>query len=133
MSIIIDRTPPITRITLNRPDTHNAFDETLIAQLTEAFESLREDAASRVVVLQGAGKSFCAGAVLHWMGKMVNYSFAENLEDARRLARMFEAIDPARSLWWGGCMARRWAGARGWSPCAMWRWRRPTRGSPSAR
>jgi 6-phosphofructokinase 1 len=93
MSVLIDRTPPITRITLNRPDTHNAFDETLIAQLTEAFESLREDAATRVVVLQGAGKSFCAGADLHWMGKMVDYSFAENLEDARRLARMFEAID----------------------------------------
>jgi methylglutaconyl-CoA hydratase len=93
MSVLIDRTPPITRITLNRPDTHNAFDETLMAQLTEAFESLREDEAMRVVVLQGAGKSFCAGADLHWMGKMVNYSFAENLEDARRLSRMFEAID----------------------------------------
>ena len=93
MSVLIDRTPPITRITLNRPDTHNAFDETLIAQLTEAFESLREDEATRVVVLQGAGKSFCAGADLNWMGKMVDYTFAENLEDARRLARMFEAID----------------------------------------
>jgi methylglutaconyl-CoA hydratase len=93
MSVLIDRTPPITRITLNRPDTHNAFDETLIARLTEVFESLRDDATTRVVVLQGAGKSFCAGADLHWMGKMVNYSFAENLEDARALARMFEMID----------------------------------------
>ena len=61
MSVLIDRTPPITRITLNRPDTHNAFVETLMAQLTEAFESLREDEATRVVVVQGAGKSFCAG------------------------------------------------------------------------
>ncbi|MDM7460249.1 MAG: enoyl-CoA hydratase/isomerase family protein [bacterium] len=91
--LVIERTPPITRLTLNRPEVHNAFDETLIAQLTEAFESLREDEATRVVVLQGAGKSFCAGADLQWMGKMVNYTFAENLADARALARMFETID----------------------------------------
>lgn len=92
-TVTIERTPPIVRITLNRPEVHNAFNETLIAELTEAFESLREDEATRVVVLQGAGKSFCAGADLNWMGKMVNYSFAENLEDARALARMFETID----------------------------------------
>lgn len=93
MSVLIERTPPITRMTLNRPETHNAFDETLITQLTEAFEALREDDSTRVVVLQGAGRSFCAGADLNWMGKMVNYSFAENLEDARALARMFEVMD----------------------------------------
>lgn len=92
-TLTIERTPPIVRITLNRPEVHNAFNETLIAELTAAFESLREDEATRVVILQGAGKSFCAGADLHWMGKMVNYSFDENLEDARALARMFEVID----------------------------------------
>ncbi|MCS7272942.1 MAG: enoyl-CoA hydratase/isomerase family protein [Fimbriimonadales bacterium] len=92
-TVTIERTPPITRITLNRPEVHNAFNETLIAELTEAFEALRDDDATRVVVLQGAGKSFCAGADLNWMGKMVNYSFAENLEDARALARMFETLD----------------------------------------
>jgi len=92
-TITITRTPPITRITLNRPEVHNAFNETLIAELTAAFESLREDEATRVVLLQGEGKSFCAGADLNWMGKMVNYSVTENLEDARALSRMFEAID----------------------------------------
>jgi len=92
-TVSIERTPPITRITLNRPEVHNAFNEALIAELTEAFESLREDEATRVVILQSAGKSFCAGADLNWMGKMVGYSFAENLNDARALARMFEAID----------------------------------------
>lgn len=92
-AVSIERTPPVVRITLNRPERHNAFDETLIAELTQAFEALREDEAVRVVVLQGAGKSFCAGADLNWMGKMVNYTFAENLEDARALARMFEVID----------------------------------------
>jgi len=92
-AVSIERTPPVVRITLNRPERHNAFDETLIAELTQAFEALREDEAVRVVVLQGAGKSFCAGADLNWMGKMVNYTFTENLEDARALARMFEVID----------------------------------------
>lgn len=92
-AVSIERMPPVVRITLNRPERHNAFDETLIAELTQAFEALREDEAVRVVVLQGAGKSFCAGADLNWMGKMVNYTFAENLEDARALARMFEVID----------------------------------------
>lgn len=92
-TITIARTPPITRITLNHPEVHNAFNETLIAELTEAFESLREDEATRVVILQGEGKSFCAGADLNWMGKMVNYSVTENLEDARALSRMFEVID----------------------------------------
>lgn len=92
-AVSIERTPPVVQITLNRPERHNAFDETLIAELTQAFEALREDEAVRVVVLQGAGKSFCAGADLNWMGKMVNYTFAENLEDARALARMFEVID----------------------------------------
>ncbi len=92
-TITITHTPPITLITLNRPEVHNAFNETLIAELTEAFESLREDAATRVVILQGEGKSFCAGADLNWMGKIVNYSVTENLEDARALSRMFEAID----------------------------------------
>jgi methylglutaconyl-CoA hydratase len=133
MSVLIDRTPPITRITLNRPDTHNAFDETLIAQLTEAFESLREDEATRVVVVQGAGKSFCAGADLNWMGKMVNYSFAENLEDARALARMFEMIDHCPKPVVGRVHGAAIGGGAGLVAVCDVAWRRPTRGSPSAR
>ncbi|MFQ3610557.1 MAG: enoyl-CoA hydratase/isomerase family protein [Fimbriimonadales bacterium] len=83
----------VAQVILNRPELHNAFDETLIADLTRTFTSLREDDSVRVVVLKGEGKSFCAGADLNWMGKMVNYSYSENLEDARRLLQMFEAID----------------------------------------
>lgn len=83
----------VARVVLNRPELHNAFDEGLIQSLTQTFEALREDDSVRVVMLMGEGRSFCAGADLNWMGKMVHYSFQENLEDARALARMFEAID----------------------------------------
>ncbi len=83
----------IAQVVLNRPEVHNAFNESLIQALTQTFEAFREDDSVRVVVLRGEGKSFCAGADLNWMGKMVNYSFQENLEDARALARMFETID----------------------------------------
>lgn len=83
----------VAQVVLNRPEVHNAFNEELIAELTRLFEQLGERDDVRVVVLRGEGKSFCAGADLNWMGKMVNYSYQENLEDARALARMFEAID----------------------------------------
>ncbi len=83
----------VAQVVLNRPEVHNAFNEELIARLTQVFEQLGERNDVRVIVLRGEGKSFCAGADLNWMGKMVNYSYQENLEDARALARMFETID----------------------------------------
>ncbi len=89
----VERADGVAQVVLNRPELHNAFDETLIAELTQTFWNLREDESVRVVVLRGEGKSFCAGADLNWMGKMVNYSYNENLDDARHLLQMFEAID----------------------------------------
>jgi methylglutaconyl-CoA hydratase len=82
----------VARITLNRPDLRNAFDETLIAELTDAFTQLSDDSRVRVVVLGGAGSAFCAGADLAWMQRMASYSHAENLADARTLQRLFAAI-----------------------------------------
>src|SRR5690349_8292264 len=82
----------VGNITLNRPDVHNAFDETLIAELTEAIGDLSADESVRAIVLEGAGKSFCAGADLNWMERVAAYSREENLEDARALQRMFAAI-----------------------------------------
>ena len=64
----------IARVTLNRPEVHNAFDETLIAELTEAVRKLDGDAAVRVLVLEGRGRSFCAGADLNWMKRMAGYT-----------------------------------------------------------
>src|SRR5690349_6126805 len=84
--------PGVVRTTLNRPDLHNAFDETLILELTDCFRTAAADSTSRVVVLGGAGPSFCAGADLEWMGRMAGYSEAENVEDARKLQQMFAVI-----------------------------------------
>jgi methylglutaconyl-CoA hydratase len=82
----------IATVTLNRPEIHNAFDETLIASLTAAFVSLDGNADVRVVVLAGAGKSFCAGADLNWMKRMAAFDHAENLADAQALAAMLRAV-----------------------------------------
>ncbi len=77
---------------MNRPDVHNAFDELLIAELTEAFTVLDRDAAVRVIVLAGEGKSFSAGADLNWMKRQSTASPYANLSDARRLANLFRTI-----------------------------------------
>jgi len=83
----------VVRLTLNRPEVHNAFNDTLIAELSDALARLAEDAAVRVVVLAAEGKSFSAGADLHWMRRMVDYSEAENLADARALAGLMARLD----------------------------------------
>lgn len=80
-------------LTLNRPEVHNAFNETMIAELTEALQQLGADDGVRAIVLTGNGASFCAGADLNWMKKMAAYSRAENLADASALARMLQTLN----------------------------------------
>lgn len=82
----------VATVTLNRPEIHNAFDETLIAQLTATFVSLDDNADVRAVVLRGTGKSFCAGADLNWMKRMAAFDAKENLADASALAAMLRAL-----------------------------------------
>jgi methylglutaconyl-CoA hydratase len=77
---------------LNRPDVRNAFNDTMIAELTAAFGVLQADAGVRAVVLAGRGPVFCAGADLHWMKRMAGYTFEQNYEDALGLARMLHAL-----------------------------------------
>ncbi|MDQ6916479.1 MAG: enoyl-CoA hydratase/isomerase family protein [Pseudomonadota bacterium] len=84
---------PVARVALNRPDVHNAFDETLIAELTHVVRTLDADAGMRVVIIEGRGKSFCAGADLNWMQKMAAFSQSENLADASALAAMLSALN----------------------------------------
>jgi methylglutaconyl-CoA hydratase len=79
----------IATITLNRPEVHNAFNEVMIAELSEVFKRIAGDDGVRVVVLTGEGKSFSAGADLHWMKKMINYSYEQNLDDSLKLAELF--------------------------------------------
>ena len=82
----------VATVTLARPAVRNAFDETTIAELTTAFEWLDAHEGVRAIVLAAEGTAFCAGADLNWMKKMAGYSDDENRTDARKLARMLEAI-----------------------------------------
>jgi methylglutaconyl-CoA hydratase len=82
----------VARVTLNRPDKHNAFDDAMIAQLQLAFDELAARDAVRVVVLASHGRNFSAGADLGWMQRMAQYDYAHNLEDARLLAGMLKAL-----------------------------------------
>ena len=83
----------VATIRMNRPEKHNAFDETLIAELTAAFRSAGKDAAARVIVLSAAGPSFSAGADLGWMKRMSTQDRAANERDAIALADLMVAID----------------------------------------
>jgi methylglutaconyl-CoA hydratase len=86
----------VEHLTLNRPDVRNAFNENVIAELSAWAGDVRKRAAGhevRVVVMKGAGKSFCAGADVAWMAKTVDYTEEENLRDATAMSRMFQAID----------------------------------------
>jgi enoyl-CoA hydratase/carnithine racemase len=86
----IERDGAVLRITLAKPERRNAFDAALIAELTEAFLDVGD---ARVVVLAGAGPSFCAGADVEWQRSSIDLSYDENVEDALRLYRMLEAVD----------------------------------------
>lgn len=83
----------VTTITLDRPDKHNAFDDALIAELTAVLKRVDDDAATRVVVLTGAGKSFSSGADLGWMRRMAGYDAVENRTDALKLAELMRTLD----------------------------------------
>ncbi|WP_343684942.1 enoyl-CoA hydratase/isomerase family protein [Asticcacaulis sp.] len=97
----------IARLTLNRPERHNAFDEAMIGDLTGVFTTLGANPLVRVVVLNGAGESFCAGGDLNWMQRAAQKTAAENAQDALALARMLHAINvcpkPVIALIQGAC------------------------------
>jgi len=85
--------PHVAEVWLNRPEVRNAFNDGVIAALTEAFTRLNQDTELRVVVLAGHGKAFCAGADLNWMRAMADYSWDENRADAGKLADMLWTLD----------------------------------------
>ncbi|NML15442.1 enoyl-CoA hydratase/isomerase family protein [Azohydromonas caseinilytica] len=88
----IERAGGVARVVMSRPEVHNAFDEALIASLTQAFRELDADESVRVIVLAGEGKSFSAGADLNWMQRQSAAPLEANLEDARKLAELFRTI-----------------------------------------
>ena len=83
----------VAYLTLDRPDVHNAFNEELISELSDAFTDLATHDRVRVIVLQGNGNSFSAGADLEWMRRIAAASEAKNREDAQRLSDMLYLID----------------------------------------
>jgi methylglutaconyl-CoA hydratase len=91
-SLALERQGPLALVTMNRPDRHNAFDDALIAEMTEALRGLEADDAVRIVVLSGAGKSFSAGADLAWMKRMAGFSLDENRRDAMGLATLMRTL-----------------------------------------
>jgi methylglutaconyl-CoA hydratase len=100
----VERDGDLLRVTLARPDRHNAFDAALISELAEAFVDVGR---ARAVVLAGEGKSLSAGADVDWMRSSADLSYEENVADANALRRMLEAID--------GCPAPVVARAQGYA------------------
>jgi len=83
----------IARITLTRAKVHNAFNDTLIAELTAVLAGFATDPRVRMVVLGAQGRNFSAGADLNWMQRMAGHSEAENLKDARALAALMRTLN----------------------------------------
>jgi methylglutaconyl-CoA hydratase len=83
----------VATITLDRPDTHNAFDDTLIAALTAKLRAYDADPRLRVLVMAANGPSFSAGADLAWMRRMADTPIADNLRDAAGLATLMRTLD----------------------------------------
>ncbi len=92
-TITTSRSNGLARITLNRPELHNAFNAALVMDLTHALEAAEHDDGVEAVLLSGAGKSFCAGADTQWMRGMADASELENREDSLRLARMLRVLN----------------------------------------
>jgi methylglutaconyl-CoA hydratase len=88
----IQRDGAVATLWMNRPEVFNAFDEQLIAELTQACQALDHDDSVRVVVLAGRGRHFSAGADLNWMRRAASHGEAENLADARQFARMLRTL-----------------------------------------
>ena len=85
-----ERTGSVLRLTLDRPEVRNAFNDELITRLSDIFSSL--DVGVRAVVLSGEGKAFCAGGDLEWMRRAASYTEEQNFEDAMRLAKLFQGV-----------------------------------------
>jgi methylglutaconyl-CoA hydratase len=88
----LTKSDAVVRVTLDRPDVRNAFNEVMIEELSRLFDVLAGDESARVVVLAGAGEVFCAGADLNWMKRTADFSYEENLDDARFFAKMMEKL-----------------------------------------
>jgi len=93
-SVVLDIDPRgVATVTLNRPEKHNAFDDVIIAELTTIFTKINANQNAKVMVLAANGKSFSAGGDLNWMKRMINFTYDENIADAKKLAVMLETLN----------------------------------------
>lgn len=118
MSLIVSREDGVAVLTLNRPEIHNAFDDALIAALTDAYVSAAHDPSVRAVLLRANGPSFCAGGDLNWMRRMAAYSPEENLADAQRLGTLMQVIDTCPKPTLARVHGHAMAGATGLIACS---------------
>lgn len=81
--VLIGNDEQVTVLTINRPERMNAFTSNTINELVGAFEAAQQDTDCRVIVLTGAGRSFCSGA------------------DSEGLQRERSVLEAKESLWWG--------------------------------
>ena len=91
-TIKFEKNGTVGNIIFNRPEIHNAFNALVIDEMLELFQAIEHDKDLRVLVITGAGKSFCAGADLNWMRSVVNQSFEENLIESNKLADLFYKV-----------------------------------------
>ncbi|MGH6886308.1 MAG: enoyl-CoA hydratase/isomerase family protein [Geminicoccales bacterium] len=91
--LTVQRNAGVARLMLDRPEVRNAFDDALIAAVTQALRALDADDAVRAVVLGGNGPAFCAGGDLNWMKRMSGFTYEQNLADAKGLAGMLQTLD----------------------------------------
>jgi methylglutaconyl-CoA hydratase len=82
----------VATVTLLRPEVRNAFNDEVIAEMSQAFTQLGADARVRAIVLMAEGAAFCAGADLNWMRRMADYTREDNVQDAEKLAAMLRAL-----------------------------------------
>jgi methylglutaconyl-CoA hydratase len=92
-AVVMESQGAIVRVTLNRPERRNAFDDRMVDELRETFARVAEDRSVRGVILTGAGPVFCAGADLRWLSRDGALSVEQARHDARRLSAMYQAID----------------------------------------
>jgi methylglutaconyl-CoA hydratase len=84
---------PVARVTLNRPEVHNAFNGAMVEELIQVFGACAAEKYVRIIILGGNGKSFCAGADLKWMSAVIQYSYEENLRESNRISDLMDMIN----------------------------------------
>lgn len=91
-TVHLTRDGSVARVTLSRPAVRNAFNDQMLEDLLEVFTAIRAEENTRVVVLTGAGETFCAGADVNWMKRVIDYTYEENYEDSLRLANTLREV-----------------------------------------